>query len=158
MHYTIYVDADSCPRQLRTIILKAVKNRGVRALFVADRPLSDVLELENSLQELVTMLVIESGDDATDDVLVKMAISGSIAITRDIPLASRLVEKGVVVLDDRGNTYTKENIQERLSIRNVMSELRDYGLFVEQTKPLGPKEIKLFANALDRQLTQRLKD
>ncbi|MFA6820577.1 MAG: DUF188 domain-containing protein [Sphaerochaetaceae bacterium] len=150
----LLVDADSCPRRLRTIILKAIKNRQIEALFVADRPLSDVEEA--SRESSVEMVVVPPGDDSADNYLVGRAEEGFLAITRDIPLANRLAQKGVVVLDDRGGVYTAENIGERLSLRNLMSDFREQGLFVEQTKPLSNREIKLFANALDRELTRLL--
>ncbi|MFA5571244.1 MAG: YaiI/YqxD family protein [Sphaerochaetaceae bacterium] len=151
----LYIDADSCPRQLRTIILKAVQKRQISALFVADRPLNDVIELENSLgSSLIRMHVVTPGDDSADDYLVQQAQSGTLAITRDIPLADRLVEKDLTVIDDRGNVYTKESVKERLSLRNMMSDLRELGIFVEKTKPMGRKEIKAFSDALDRHLTR----
>ncbi|MFA5468613.1 MAG: DUF188 domain-containing protein [Sphaerochaetaceae bacterium] len=151
----LFVDADSCPRRLRAIILKAVEKRSVEALFVADRVLNDVVAAQKA--GLVEMAVVPPGEDSADDFLVEKAYNGSIAITRDIPLANRLTKKGVTVLDDRGGVFTAANIGERLSMRNLMGDLREAGLFAEQTKPLGHKEIQLFANALDRELTQKLK-
>jgi uncharacterized protein YaiI (UPF0178 family) len=159
----LYVDADSCPRQLRAIILKAVEKRSISAIFAADRPLPDVVALENRRLKdsfgtpLVRMLVVEKGDDSADDLLVELGTDGALAITRDIPLATRLAELGMVVLDDRGGTYTRETVRERLSMRNLMTELREYGVFAEKTKPLGPREVQAFANALDRELTRMLK-
>ena len=38
----LYIDADSCPKPLRAIVLKATVNRNLKAFFVADRPLKDV--------------------------------------------------------------------------------------------------------------------
>ena len=159
----LYVDADSCPRQLRSIILKAVVRRKIPSIFVADRPLPDVVRSESqglrhdSGQPLVRMVVVHKGDDSADDMLVQLGVSGALAVTRDIPLASRLAELGMVVIDDRGGIYTKKNIGERLSMRNMMTELREYGVFAEKTKPLGPREVQAFANALDRQLTRMVK-
>ncbi len=159
----LYVDADSCPRQLRTIILKAVVNRRITSLFAADRPLPDVVKVEGrNLTDdrgvpLVRMVVVEKGDDSADDLLVELGSAGALAITRDVPLASRLAELGMVVIDDRGGRYTKETVGERLSMRNLMTELREYGVYVERTRPLGPREIQAFANALDRELTRMLK-
>ncbi|WP_422481330.1 YaiI/YqxD family protein [Pleomorphochaeta sp. DL1XJH-081] len=159
----LYVDADSCPRQLRTIILKAVVKRRVSSIFAADRPLPDVVALEKKgLLDpdgipLVKMIVVEKGDDSADDLLVELGGEGALAITRDIPLATRLAELGMVVIDDRGGSYTKETVKERLSMRNLMTELREYGVFVEKTRPMGPRDIQAFANALDRELTRMLK-
>lgn len=159
----LFVDADSCPRQLRTIILKAILRRNIPAIFAADRPLPDVVQAEGSGTTdmhglpLVRMVVVHKGDDSADDMLVTLGREGALAITRDIPLAKRLAQLGMVVIDDRGGTYTKENVGERLSMRNLMTELREYGVFAERTRPLGPKEVQAFSNALDRQLTRMLK-
>lgn len=157
---SLFIDADSCPRQLRTIILKAVLNRKLSAIFVADRPLPDVVEVqEQQLLDaegipLVCMVVVEAGDNSADDYLVKIGREGTIAITRDIPLADRLATLGMVVLDDRGGVYTKDTIGERLSMRNLMTDLREFGIHIEKTKPLGPREVQSFANALDREITR----
>jgi uncharacterized protein YaiI (UPF0178 family) len=160
---TLLIDADSCPRQLRAIILKAAVNRKIPTLFVADRLLTDVVEIENKKLvdengiKLVTMVVVEQKEGSADDKIVELADKGKITITRDIPLANRLVALDVVVLDDRGSVFTEENIKERLSVRNLMTDLREAGLFIERTKPLGSKEIQLFSNALDRELTKVVK-
>lgn len=156
-HVIIFVDADSCPKPLRAIMLKAVVKRKIPSVFVADRELPDVLKVEKSHKKepfLLKMVVVEKGDDSADDALVEIARPGSLAVTRDVILADRLAQKGVTVLDDRGGVYTAENVKERLSIRNMMSELREYNMYVEKTKPMGPKEVQLFANALDREITK----
>lgn len=159
----LYVDADSCPRNLRSIILKAVMKRHVPALFAADRPLPDVLaamekkKTDGNGYPLVHMAVVQKGDDSADDRLVALSRDGALAVTRDIPLATRLAERGMVVLDDRGGVYTKETVRERLSMRNMMTELRECGVFVEKTKPMGPRDVQAFSNALDRELTRILR-
>ena len=156
-HVIIFVDADSCPKPLRAILLKAVVRRKLPAVFVADRVLTDVVKVEQSHKKnpfLVKMVVVEKGDDSADDALVDICIPGSLAVTRDVILADRLAQKGVTVLDDRGGVYTAENVKERLSIRNMMTQLREYNMYVEKTKPMGPKEVQLFANALDREISK----
>ncbi len=156
-HVIIFVDADSCPKALRSIILKAVVKRKVPSVFVADRVLPDVVSVEKSHSKepfLVKMVVVEKGDDSADNELVDISIPGALAVTRDVILADRLAQKGVTVLDDRGGVFTKENVKERLSLRNMMSELREYNIYVERTRPMGSKEIQLFANALDREITK----
>ncbi len=156
-HVHLFVDADSCPRQVRAIILKAVEKRGVSALFAADRPLKDVLEVEQrNIRDpfLIRMSVVEKGDDSADDYLVSIASAGSLAVTRDVPLAARLVEKGLTVLDDRGGLFTSNNVKERLSLRNAMMEFREMMIFDQKNKPVTAREIQKFANALDRELTK----
>jgi len=66
------------------------------------------------------------------------------------------VDKNIAVLNDRGVLYTKENIKERLSVRNFMYELRVFGGGVERHSAFGPKEKQAFANAFDRQLRKML--
>ncbi len=139
------------------ILLKAVTKRKVPAIFVADRPLKDVLEVEKTSPSdpfLVRMIVVEKGDDSADDYLVASAVSGALSVTRDVILADRLVEKGLTVLDDRGGLFTENNVKERLSVRNAMKEFRDMQIFDQKNKPVSPKEIQKFANALDRELTK----
>lgn len=57
-------------------------------------------------------------------------------------------------MDPRGDFYTKENIKERLSLRNFFHDLRSTGVNTSGAKPLSPQDIKLFADALDRYLAQ----
>jgi len=156
----LYVDADACQKNLRAIILKAIVRRKIPALFAADRSLADVdavVKAGHQLEDgypLVQMAIVPKGDDSADDFLVEHSHEGAIAVTRDIILAARLAERGMVVLDDRGGVFTKETVKERLSVRNMMTELRDYGIFAERTRPMGPREIQGFSNAMDRELTK----
>lgn len=154
----LFVDADSFPKMLRPIILKAVVKRQVPTLFAADRTLPDVEAImkRNSAQHLLFFQLVEAGEDSADNFLVEQAQPGALAITRDIVLADRLAQKELTVLDDRGHTYTKENISERLSMRNQMTLLREQGIYAEQTKRLTNRDKREFANALDRELTKLL--
>ncbi|MGD1819420.1 MAG: DUF188 domain-containing protein [Pleomorphochaeta sp.] len=171
----VYVDADSFLKQMREVVLRAAQKRNLDITFVADRNLKDVLLakekhtaqlrkqalVENSdidaeslktIKSKIDMIIVQSDSDSADDKIVELANSGDLAITHDIPLIDRLTEKGVLVLDDRGNIFTDKNIKERLSIRNAMTELRSYGINVEKTKKMGVKEIKAFSDAFSRTL------
>jgi uncharacterized protein YaiI (UPF0178 family) len=76
-------------------------------------------------------------------------------ITADIPLAAAVIEKGGVALNPRGELYTKENIRERLSMRNFMDELRSGGVNTGGPPVLTAKDRQLFANKLDAWLAKR---
>jgi uncharacterized protein YaiI (UPF0178 family) len=67
------------------------------------------------------------------------------------------VEKGIVVLDPRGEQYTEENVRERLSIRDFMETLRGSGVETGGSKPYGAREKQAFAGALDRVLAVALR-
>jgi hypothetical protein len=49
--------------------------------------------------------------------------------------------------------YTKDNIQERLTIRNFMDQLRGSGVETGGPAPWGPSDSHAFANQLDRLLS-----
>jgi uncharacterized protein YaiI (UPF0178 family) len=99
------------------------------------------------------MEICPTGKNSADDRIVELARKGDLVITRDVPLAKRLVEKNVSVLDDRGRVFTSNNINELLSIRNFMVGLAENGLGAERTANYGKKELKSFADSLDRTLT-----
>jgi uncharacterized protein YaiI (UPF0178 family) len=87
-----------------------------------------------------------------DDHIVSNALAGDVAITADIPLAARLVDKLLTVLNPRGEEYDRENIGERLSVRDFLTEARENGIVTGGPKAYGPKDKQRFANALDRAL------
>ncbi len=175
----IYIDADSLPVQIRAIVLRRVMREGIAAIFVADRPLKDVrrayeehtallraAEREageedsdrlRSIRSPISMVVVEAGLDSADNWIVDHAEADALAITHDVPLASRLAEKGLVVLDDRGGVYTSENVGERLSMRNLMGELREMGIYSEQHRPMDNRQVKAFSDAFDGVLNKHLK-
>jgi uncharacterized protein len=147
----VLVDADSCPRQVRAILVKAARNRGVSTVFTADRNLPDCRG------DYVAMNIVEPGLDSADSWIINHAVPGDLCVTRDMLLAAKLVELGCTVLDDRGGRFTAENMAERLSIRNVMTDFREAGIFSERNRPITARDVQLFANALDRELTAKLR-
>jgi uncharacterized protein YaiI (UPF0178 family) len=100
------------------------------------------------------MEICPAGEGAADDRIVELAKPGDLALTRDIPLATRLVEAAVLVIDDRGGVYTRENIRERLSLRDFRVGLAKNGLETARSAVYGKKELKMFADALDRVLAR----
>ncbi|MDR0731663.1 MAG: DUF188 domain-containing protein [Treponema sp.] len=143
----ILVDADSCPRTARELVMRAAKRCSLTAVFVANRPVPGLWG--DAMMELCP-----PGEGAADDRIVELARQGDLVITRDIPLAARVVELNVAVMDDRGNVYTGENIRERLSLRNFIVDLAHKGLDGERNPSYGKKEIRMMANSLDRLLAK----
>ncbi len=148
----IWVDADSCPKGIRRIILKGAIRTEIPVTFVADRMLQDVQN-----RGVVSFVQVEAGEDSADRFIIDHVTEGDLLITRDVPCASLAVEKGASVLDDRGRVSTKENIGERLALRDFYTSLREEGVFSEQHYPLGPKEIKQFASSFDTLLREFMK-
>lgn len=147
----ILVDADSCPRDARGLALRTAARLGLRVVFAANRAIPGIAG------EYALMEICPPGANSADDRLVELAEAGDLAICRDIPLAKRLIEKGASVIDDRGRVFNRENIREMLSLRNFMVGLAENGLGAERSANYGKKELKAFADSLDRTLTMLLK-
>ena len=147
----LFVDCDSCPSQVREIIVKAAERTKSLAFFVANH------KIPHGTNAFTHDIIVEEGKDKADDYIVDHIAERDIAVTRDILLAERLVAKNVAVVNDRGNLYTAENIRERVSIRNYMLELAQNGLKTEEVTSFGKKELFQFANAFDALLTKKLK-
>ncbi len=139
---SIWVDADSCPRRVREIVIRAAARTGTRAVFVANR------RIPTGTMRGYRMRVVADADRE----ILERAGDGDLVVTRDIPLAAQLVRRGITVLNDRGTVYTSENVGERLSWRDFMAELRDRGTYVAEQDRLSDSDIREFANALDREL------
>jgi len=146
----ILVDADSCPKDARELVLRRAAKLDITVIFAANRVIPGA---EGKTR--VIMEVCASGENSADDRIVELAEKGDIAVTRDVPLAKRLVEKNIEVIDDRGRVFSIDNINELLSLRNFIVGLADNGLEIERTANYGKKELKLFADSLDRILTKR---
>ena len=156
--FSLYVDSDSLPVQLRPIILHASQRLSLSVSFVADRPLADIVALATSKQTSIKMIVVEQGADSADNKIVELAQQNDLCITHDIGLANRLLEKGCKVIDDRGSSYTAENIKTLLLRRELNNKLREEGIFAEQQESRNIKTKQLFANNFDRVLTKMLKE
>jgi uncharacterized protein YaiI (UPF0178 family) len=117
-------------------------------VFAANRSIPGVSG-ENTVME-----ICPAGENAADDRLVELAVPGDLAVSRDLALAKRLLEKNAVVIDDRGRLFTLDNINELLSLRDFTVALAENGLGTERTASYGKKELKAFADSLDRQLTK----
>ncbi|MDR1507895.1 MAG: DUF188 domain-containing protein [Treponema sp.] len=142
----ILVDADSCPRQVRDVVARAAKRTGIDAVFAANRPIPGI--------EKDAMVICPPESGSADNAIAERAGPGDIAVTRDIPLAARLVKTGAAVLDDRGRTYTAENIGERVSIRDFTVGLAENGMDFDRQANYGKRSLKAFADSLDRLLTK----
>ena len=149
--FTIWVDADACPRETQDLLLRNAARRDIPTVFVANswRNLPDL--------PTVSFRLVAQGADKADDHIVESAGDLDLAVTGDIPLAARLVEKDIAVLNPRGEEMTPANIGERLAMRNLMEELRSAGLPTGGPKEYDKNDAQKFANALDRAMTKRLK-
>jgi len=146
--FTLYVDADACPGQVKELIFRGAMKRRVPTLLVANR------YMETPKTRWITASTVEAGPDKADDYIVEHLSKGDLVVTADIPLAAQAIVKGALVIDHRGKEFTKSNIHGSLATRDLSTELREAGIMTGGPKALGPKERDHFANALDRCLTR----
>jgi uncharacterized protein len=147
----IWIDADACPRVIKDMVFRASERLKVEVCLVANNDLS------KSHTKLVSSVRVKNGFDVADDYIADNAEPSDLVITADIPLAARIVEKGGVALDPRGELYTEENVGERLSMRNLMQELRADGLVQGGPGQFSLTDRQRFASSMDRLLTRMLK-
>jgi uncharacterized protein YaiI (UPF0178 family) len=137
----IFVDADACP--VKQEIYRVAKRYALRVTLVSNSwmwiPHEDWLRL----------VVVDGQFDAADDWLVEHVTENDIVISGDIPLASRCLAKGTVVLDLRGGAFTEDNIGEALSSRQLLSHLRDLGTITGGPAPLEKRDRSRFLQRLD---------
>lgn len=144
----IWIDADACPRVIKEIVFRASARLQMPVCLVANQDLS------KAHNGLVTSVRVSDGFDVADDYIAGHAAASDLVITADIPLAARIVAIGGVALDPRGELYTEENVGERLSVRDLMQELRTAGLVQGGPAQFGQADRQRFASALDRVLTR----
>lgn len=150
--FTIWVDADAAPRDVKEVVFRAAKRLGIPAVLVANHRVSTPANNPH-----VSAVLVRHGPDVADHHISERSEPGDLAITADIPLAAVLVEKGLDVLDPRGERYTEANVRERLSIRDFMDSLRSTGVETGGPSAYGEADKRAFANALDRTLTAKAK-
>ena len=147
----IWIDADACPRTVKEIVFRASERLKLPVCLVANTDLS------RAHTRLISSVRVLDGPDVADDYIVANASSSDLVITADIPLAARIVAGNGVALDPRGEVYTEENVGERLSMRDLMQELRGAGLVQGGPAQLGMVDRQRFASSLDRLLTGMVK-
>ncbi|QEN07844.1 hypothetical protein EXM22_07510 [Oceanispirochaeta crateris] len=149
---TVWIDGDSCPKQVRDIINTRCINEKIQVHYVANSS----LPLPES--PYISMILTSNAPDSADDYILEHSRQGDLILTRDIPLASALVKKRLVVMNDRGNLFTKDNVSERLAQRDFMQMMREAGIGQDKGKNYGPKEVKAFAACFDRELVRMLRE
>ena len=146
----IWVDADACPRIIREVLFRAAARLAVPLTLVANH----AIPVPSS--RWVSAVQVEQGFDVADNFIVRKARPGDLVITADIPLAAELIEKGAGVISPRGEQFTRNNIRQRLNMRDFMETMRA-GMQVGGGPPaLGPRDKQAFANALDRYLARHV--
>lgn len=140
----IWIDGDACPKAVKEIIFKTSNRLNIRIILVANSyqtiPCSD----------LIRLIVVDKGFDAADQHIIDQVEIHDLVITADIPLAAKVLKKKAIALNPRGEIYSENTIGSILSMRDFMKELRDAGSITGGPAAFGPKDVKQFADSLNK--------
>ena len=142
-----WIDGDSCPRQAMDIALRVHERGTARVVVVADRNIPAVVEKGAQL------IIVPHGSGEADELIARDSESGDIALTRDLALGIRLLQKGLTVLNDRGKIWTLPELRARTEEADLMRALRDGGIAKKANRHYDATDLKSFAATLDSLLS-----
>jgi len=146
----IYVDADACPVKAE---VERVGTRHKMKMFVVSNG-----GIRPSQNPLVETVVVPDGPDVADMWIADRATKGDVVITGDIPLASRCIENGALVLKHNGEKLTSINIGNVLATRDLMTDMRAADPFRQGGgKPFSKADRSRFLDALETAIRQAAK-
>ena len=146
----IYVDADACPVKAE---VERVGTRHKLKMFVVSNG-----GIRPSQNPFVETVVVPDGPDVADMWIADRATKGDVVITGDIPLASRCIENGALVLKHNGEKLTEKNIGNVLATRDLMTDMRAADPFRQGGgKPFSKADRSRFLDALETAIRQAAK-
>ncbi len=137
----IYVDGDACP--VKQEVLKVAGRHGLRVHLVGNT------WLRAGDGPLVNRVVVAEGADAADDWIAERIGPGDIAVTADIPLAARCLEKGARALGPTGKPFTPDSIGMALAMRDLKAHLRETGEIKGYVPNFTKQDRSRFLSALE---------
>lgn len=144
----ILVDADACPKVIKEILFRVAGRLRIQLTLVANK----LLYCPPS--PYIRALQVPAGFDVADNKIAQLVEPGDLVVTADIPLAAEVIAHGGHALNPRGEFYTRDNIQERLTMRNFMEGLRGSGVETGGPPTLSQSDRQAFANQLDKFLVK----
>lgn len=138
----IYVDADACPvkkeiyrvAERHNLVVHIVSNSG---MLIPRGP-------------LFKQVVVAEGPDEADNWITDNVTPDDIAITADILLAARCVEKGAYTIGPNGRPFTEASIGMTVATRNLMTDLRETGEVSGYNPAFSKQDRSRFLGALEQ--------
>jgi hypothetical protein len=144
----ILVDADACPNIIKEILFRVALRTKIHLTLVANQT------LRTPPSPYIRSVQVPQGFDVADNRIAQQVECGDLVITADIPLAAQVLARGGHALNPRGEFYSRENIEEHLTMRNFMDGLRSSGVQTGGPPALSHSDRQAFANQLDRFLAK----
>lgn len=138
---TIFVDGDACP--VKDEVYRVAGRHDLDVIVVANR------FIVTPRGGRVRLQVVADGPDVADDWIAEAIGAHDVAITADIPLAARCLEKGAAVIGTTGRPFTAASIGSALASRELMSHLREIGEITGGPKSFQAKDRSRFLQELE---------
>ena len=140
----IYVDGDACP--VKPEVERVAGRHGLVVHIVSNGG------LRPSRNPLVRHVTVAEGADAADDWIAEQIGEGDIAVTADIPLASRCLKRGARVLGPTGKPFTEDGIGMALGMRDLQRHLREATGRQTYNSGFAAKDRSRFLAALENEI------
>ncbi|MCT1902664.1 YaiI/YqxD family protein [Oceanobacillus sojae] len=134
----IYIDADACP--VKDIIIEEAGKKSIQVVLVTSISHFSLKEYP----DWVETIYVDTGADAADYRIMKLAAKEDIVVTQDYGLASLALAKGCYVLHHKGFAYTNDNIDQLLQSRYLSAKERRSGKHSKGPKALTEEDRQKF--------------
>jgi uncharacterized protein len=140
----IYVDADACP--VKDEVARVAERHGLHVHLVSNGG------IRPSAHPLFHHVTVAEGADAADDWIAERIGADDIAITADVPLASRCLARGASVLGPTGKAFTESGIGMALGMRDLNRHLRETTGQQTYNAGFGKQDRSRFLGALENEI------
>jgi uncharacterized protein YaiI (UPF0178 family) len=139
--HEVYVDADGCP--VKDEVYRVAHRHGWTVHVVSNSRMSVPTD------ERIRQVVVGGRFDEADDWIAERIGPGDVAVTADIPLAARCLERGATVIGTKGTLFTEDSIGDSLATRELMSQLRQAGVVTGGPAPMAKQDRSRFLAGLE---------
>jgi uncharacterized protein YaiI (UPF0178 family) len=140
----IFIDGDACP--VKQEVERVAARHGLMVHLVSNGG------MRPSANPHFRHVIVAEGPDAADDWIAEHIAEGDIAITADIPLASRCLKKGARVLRPTGKRFTDDGIGLALGMRDLHQHLREATGTQTYNPQFTKQDRSRFLNALENEI------
>lgn len=145
----IYVDGDACP--VKDEVLRVAQRHGFMVHLVSNQ------WLRVPDQPRLNKVVVAEGANAADDWIAEHIGPNDIAVTADIPLAARCLDRRAKVLDHAGKPFSEASIGMALAMRDLMAGLRETGEATTYNAAYTKKDRSRFLESLEAAIQASLR-
>jgi uncharacterized protein YaiI (UPF0178 family) len=144
----LYVDADACP--VKDEVLRVAYRHKLEVYIVSNGWWRQVVDTN------VHKIVVGPELDAADDWIVERIDTGDIAITADILLANRCLQKKAEVVNPNGKPFNNSNIGMAVAMRELSAHLRETGEISGHNPSFSKQDRSRFLQTLEEAI-QKIK-